>query len=80
MSAPRGLSGTPPVTQVTNPTVGMARTNPSVLANTHPKEAERLMTLAQENLEVKWGLYEEMATRGDAAFHFTQAASAAGKR
>jgi pyruvate-ferredoxin/flavodoxin oxidoreductase len=51
-----------------------------VLTNTNPKEAERLMTLAQENLEVKWGLYEEMATRGDAAFHFTQAASSAGKR
>ena len=23
---------------------------------------------------VRWGLYEEMATRGDAAFHFTRAA------
>ncbi len=30
------------------------------------------MTLAQENLQVKWRVYEEMATRGDPSFHFTR--------
>ncbi len=45
-----------------------------VLAATHPTEAEALLAQAQEDIVVRWGLYEEMATRGDAAFHFTRAA------
>jgi pyruvate-ferredoxin/flavodoxin oxidoreductase len=45
-----------------------------VLSSTHPKEAETLLAQAQEDIVVRWGLYEEMATRGDAAFHFTRAA------
>jgi pyruvate-ferredoxin/flavodoxin oxidoreductase len=44
------------------------------LAATHPREAEALLAQAQEDIVVRWGLYEEMATRGDAAFHFTRAA------
>jgi len=35
-----------------------------VLANTHPAEAERLATLAQEAVDQRWDAYEEMATRG----------------
>ncbi|MGD0704229.1 MAG: pyruvate:ferredoxin (flavodoxin) oxidoreductase [Trebonia sp.] len=34
------------------------------LANTHPAEAERLGTLAQEAVNQRWDTYEEMATRG----------------
>jgi len=45
-----------------------------VLSSTNPKNAERLMALAQEDIVVRWGVYEEMATRGDAAFHFAGAA------
>jgi len=45
-----------------------------VLASTNPDGAERLMALAQEDIVVRWGVYEEMATRGDAAFHFAGAA------
>ncbi len=45
-----------------------------VLSSTNPRDAERLMALAQEDIIVRWGVYEEMATRGDAAFHFAGAA------
>jgi pyruvate-ferredoxin/flavodoxin oxidoreductase len=34
------------------------------LSNTHPAEAERLGTLAQEAVDQRWSTYEEMATRG----------------
>jgi pyruvate-ferredoxin/flavodoxin oxidoreductase len=34
-----------------------------MLTRTNPVEAERLMGLAQANLELKWRVYEEMATR-----------------
>jgi len=34
------------------------------LANTHPAEAERLGILAQEAVDQRWDMYEEMATRG----------------
>jgi hypothetical protein len=30
------------------------------------------MVLAQENIRVKWRVYEEMATRGDPSFRFTR--------
>ena len=43
-----------------------------MLSRIHPRGAERLMALAQENLRVKWQVYEEMATRGDPSFHFTR--------
>jgi pyruvate-ferredoxin/flavodoxin oxidoreductase len=43
-----------------------------MLSRIHPRGAERLMALAQENLQVKWQVYEEMATRGDPSFHFTR--------
>jgi pyruvate-ferredoxin/flavodoxin oxidoreductase len=42
-----------------------------MLTRTHPDEAKRLMALAQENVKIKWRVYEEMATRGDPAFQFT---------
>jgi len=42
-----------------------------MLTRTHPDEAKRLMALAQENVQIKWRVYEEMATRGDPAFQFT---------
>jgi pyruvate-ferredoxin/flavodoxin oxidoreductase len=45
-----------------------------VLASTNPRNADRLMALAQEDIIVRWGVYEELATRGDAAFHFAGAA------
>ncbi|HXH96450.1 MAG TPA: thiamine pyrophosphate-dependent enzyme, partial [Gaiellaceae bacterium] len=38
------------------------------LANTDPAEAERLLALAEEAVEQRWRVYEEMATRG--AQHF----------
>ncbi len=43
-----------------------------MLTRSHPQEAERLMALAQENIQVKWRVYQEMATRGDPSFHFTR--------
>jgi len=45
-----------------------------ILSGTNPKNAETLMARAQQDVVVRWGIYEEMATRGDAAFHFTRAA------
>ncbi len=39
------------------------------LARSHPEEAERLMTIAQQVALRKWGVYEEMATRGAHEFH-----------
>jgi len=45
-----------------------------VLSSTNPEHAEELMALAQEDIVVRWGVYEELATRGDAAFHFAGAA------
>jgi pyruvate-ferredoxin/flavodoxin oxidoreductase len=39
------------------------------LANTDPAEAERLLGLAEEAVDQRWQVYEEMATRG--AQHFT---------
>jgi len=43
-----------------------------MLTRTHPEHAQRLMALAQENVYVKWRVYEEMATRGDPTFQFTR--------
>jgi pyruvate-ferredoxin/flavodoxin oxidoreductase len=45
-----------------------------ILESTNPSDAERLMKAAQEDVLVRWGVYEELATRGDAAFHFARAA------
>jgi len=39
-----------------------------MLANTDPAEAERLLTLAQQTVNQRWNLYEEMATRGAERF------------
>jgi len=38
------------------------------LANTDPAEAERLAGLAQEAVDQRWAIYEEMATHGPARF------------
>jgi pyruvate-ferredoxin/flavodoxin oxidoreductase len=35
-----------------------------MLANSDPAEAERLLALAQQAVDQRWALYEEMATRG----------------
>jgi pyruvate-ferredoxin/flavodoxin oxidoreductase len=43
-----------------------------MLTRTHPEAADRLMELAQENVHIKWRVYEEMATRGDPSYHFTR--------
>jgi pyruvate-ferredoxin/flavodoxin oxidoreductase len=43
-----------------------------MLVNANPKEADRLMHLAQQNVELKWRIYEEMATRGGPEFHFAE--------
>ena len=48
-----------------------------ILSSTNPEGSADLMRRAQEDVAVRWGIYEEMATRGDAAFHFTSAAAAA---
>jgi pyruvate-ferredoxin/flavodoxin oxidoreductase len=39
-----------------------------VLANSDPAEAERLLGLAQQAIEQRWNVYEEMATRGAQRF------------
>lgn len=41
-----------------------------MLLNLNREEADRLMRLAQQNVELKWRIYEEMATRGGPEFHF----------
>jgi pyruvate-ferredoxin/flavodoxin oxidoreductase len=41
-----------------------------VLANSNPEHAERLMKLAQENVHLKWSIYEEMATRDATEVYF----------
>ena len=38
------------------------------LTNTDPAEAERLHSLAEQDVARRWGVYEEMATRGAQAF------------
>jgi pyruvate-ferredoxin/flavodoxin oxidoreductase len=42
-----------------------------ILHSTNPAGADALLERAQEDVAVRWGLYEEMASRGDAAFRFT---------
>jgi pyruvate-ferredoxin/flavodoxin oxidoreductase len=39
-----------------------------VLANTHPAEAEELMTMAQELVNLRWKNYEEIATKSASDF------------
>ncbi len=39
------------------------------LANADPVEAERLLGLAEEAIEQRWNMYEEMASRGPEHFH-----------
>ena len=39
-----------------------------ILARTHPPEAERLLVLAQEEVDRRWATYEEMASRGPERF------------
>ncbi len=40
-----------------------------MLARSNPSEAERLMSLAQEAVNLRWSIYEEMASRGAEHFH-----------
>ena len=44
----------------------------NILARTNPQHADDLMKLAQDNVDVRWNVYEEMASRGDARYHFTE--------
>ena len=39
------------------------------LANADPVEAERLLGLAEQAIEQRWNVYEEMASRGPQHFH-----------
>ena len=39
-----------------------------LLANADPAEAERLQTLAQQAVDQRWQVYEEMAARGAERF------------
>ena len=39
------------------------------LANAEPVEAERLLGLAEQAIEQRWNVYEEMASRGPKQFH-----------
>jgi pyruvate-ferredoxin/flavodoxin oxidoreductase len=41
----------------------------SLLKHTHPERAGKLMELAQESVDLRWKVYEDMATRGDASPH-----------
>jgi pyruvate-ferredoxin/flavodoxin oxidoreductase len=41
----------------------------TMLVQTHPAEADRLLQLAQEALHQRWSVYEEMATHGPEEFH-----------
>jgi pyruvate-ferredoxin/flavodoxin oxidoreductase len=43
-----------------------------ILRRTNPDQADLLMKLAQENVNLKWRVYEEMATRGDPEYHFAK--------
>lgn len=43
----------------------------SMLIRTDRRRADRLMKLAEENVNLKWNIYEEMATRGDPSHHFS---------
>ncbi len=43
-----------------------------ILRRTNPEQAELLMRLAQENVDLKWRVYEEMATRGDPEHRFAK--------
>ncbi len=45
-----------------------------MLASSNPGQAEALMRAAQQDVDVRWGIYEEMASRGDASFHFSNPA------
>jgi pyruvate-ferredoxin/flavodoxin oxidoreductase len=40
-----------------------------MLSRAHPAESEHLMELAQQVVEQKWEVYEEMASRSGAHFH-----------
>ena len=40
-----------------------------MLSRTNPKESERLMAMAQQVVEQKWQIYEEMASRNGTRFH-----------
>ena len=46
-----------------------------ILQSTNPRGAAELMRRAQEDVAVRWGIYEEMASRGDAAFRFGREAA-----
>ncbi len=50
----------------------------SMLRRTNPQQADQLMKLAQENVDLKWSIYEEMATRGDPHYRFIQPKPATG--
>ena len=39
-----------------------------VLVNTHPAEAEELMNMAQEVVNLRWKNYEELATKSASDF------------
>jgi pyruvate-ferredoxin/flavodoxin oxidoreductase len=38
------------------------------LANAHPEEAERLLELAQESVDQRWNIYEDLASQGSHEF------------
>jgi pyruvate-ferredoxin/flavodoxin oxidoreductase len=40
-----------------------------MLQRTHPDEAERMLELAQQIVNQKWGIYEQMATSSGSQFH-----------
>jgi pyruvate-ferredoxin/flavodoxin oxidoreductase len=42
------------------------------LARTHPAEAEKLVQLAQEEVDRRWATYEEMASHGADRFPMTE--------
>ncbi len=43
-----------------------------MLRRANPNHAHKLMQMAQENVNLKWSVYEEMATRGDPQYHFSK--------
>jgi pyruvate-ferredoxin/flavodoxin oxidoreductase len=40
-----------------------------MLQRTNPDEAEHMMKLAQQIVNQKWAIYEQMATRSGSQFH-----------
>ena len=69
----RGAGGNPFLLDSPRPRIALAdytrrELRYRALGNTDPAEAERLAALAQQAVDQRWDIYEEMATHGPARF------------